>query len=73
MLPVEDMRLCPCILNTGHSLYLNCPHIVHKLLVLYHSAGGSSTSGWWCPSQSHHLLPLLLMPACTFPHTVVAV
>lgn len=25
MLPVEDVRLCPCILNTAHSLYQNCP------------------------------------------------
>lgn len=63
VLSVEDMRLCPCILNTGHPLQQNCLTLslicwffvtvqVEAALV----AGGQS--------QSHHLL--LLMPVCTF-------
>lgn len=72
MLPVEDMRLCPCILNTGHCLQQNCLHIVLKLLVLCHSAGGSSISGWWSVPVSSPAA--CLAHACMhLPHTGVAV
>ena len=33
------------------------PHIVCKLLVLYHSTDGSSGSGWQCWSCLQHVLP----------------
>lgn len=35
------------------------PHITHKLLALYHSTDGSSSSSWRCQSCSQHILAFL--------------
>lgn len=63
MLPVEDIRLCPCILNTGHSSQQNCLTVC---LSCWFVITVQVTTASVSQSQSHHLPPVLLMPACTF-------
>lgn len=48
------------------------PHIVPNLLVLCHSAGGSSIGGWWSVPVSSPA-PALAHACMHLPHTAVAV